>query len=182
MFGHRFARHLAARYGRRGLDRTWAAFMVSILAERGLDGASVLEVGGGFGDIKIELLRRRVSRTTNVEFVDAYDAEAVLLAGVAAKGDRRLHLDRAADRDAVESLDIVVSSDAIRLIRASIHSQGEGSCGPPHRHVNYGPVNWSAFSGQGRGLPVPRHVAYTALGVGDGADRARRNSCLRDDR
>ena len=32
--------------------------MVAFLAEQGLDGATVLEIGGGVGDIQLELLRR----------------------------------------------------------------------------------------------------------------------------
>ena len=48
--------------------------MVGFLAERGVEGATVLEIGGGIGDIQLELLRRGASRTTNLELVDAYDA------------------------------------------------------------------------------------------------------------
>ena len=55
MFGPRFARHLATRYRKRGLDKT-AARMVAYLVDRGLDGASVLEIGGGVGDIQLALL------------------------------------------------------------------------------------------------------------------------------
>jgi len=59
IFGPRFARHLASRYRKRGLDKT-AARMVAYLADRGVDGASVLEIGGGVGDIQLELLGRGV--------------------------------------------------------------------------------------------------------------------------
>src|SRR5829696_4464057 len=55
MFEPRFARHLASRYRRRGLNKT-PARMVAYLADRGADGASVLEIGGGVGDIQLELL------------------------------------------------------------------------------------------------------------------------------
>lgn len=109
VFGPRFARHVASRYRRRGLDRT-ATRMVAYLAVRGVDGASVLEIGGGVGDIQIELLRRGASRATNLELVDTYDAEAAALAGTAGMSDRmtRRQLDIAAAPDAVEVHDIVV--------------------------------------------------------------------------
>ena len=84
--------------------------MVAYLADRGVDGATVLEIGGGVGDIQIELLRRGASRSTNLELVDTYDAEAAALAGRAGVSDRmtRRQLDIAADPEAVEVHDIVV--------------------------------------------------------------------------
>jgi hypothetical protein len=45
--------------------------MVAYLIDRGLDGASVLEIEGGVGDIQLELLGQGASRTTNLELVDA---------------------------------------------------------------------------------------------------------------
>jgi 2-polyprenyl-3-methyl-5-hydroxy-6-metoxy-1,4-benzoquinol methylase len=109
VFGPRFARHVASRYRRRGLDRT-ATRMVAYLAERGVDGASVLEIGGGVGEIQIELLRRGASTSTNLELVDTYDAEANALAGAAGVSDRmtRRQLDIAAAPEAVGVHDIVV--------------------------------------------------------------------------
>ena len=109
MFGARFSGHLARRYRKRGLDRT-AARMVAFLAEQGVDGATVLEVGGGVGDIQIELLRRGAASATNLELVDSYDADARALAADAGLTDRitRRQLDIAATPDAVEQHDIVV--------------------------------------------------------------------------
>ena len=109
MFGARFSGHLARRYRKRGLDRT-AARMVAFLAEQGLDGATVLEVGGGVGDIQIELLRRGAASATNLELVDSYDADARALAADAGLTDRitRRRLDIAVTPDAVEQHDIVV--------------------------------------------------------------------------
>lgn len=84
--------------------------MVAYLAGRGLEGASVLEIGGGVGDIQLELLRRGVSRTTNLELVDAYDQDAADLARTAGLSDRmtRQRVDIAATPDAVDVHDIVV--------------------------------------------------------------------------
>src|SRR5215216_5127139 len=109
MFGPRFARHLASRYRKRGLDKT-AARMVGYLADRGVDGASVLEIGGGVGDIQLELLGKGASRTTNLELVDAYEAHASDLAESAGMRERmiRRQVDIAATPDEVEAHDIVV--------------------------------------------------------------------------
>jgi 16S rRNA G966 N2-methylase RsmD len=109
MFGPGYARHLASRYRRHGLDRT-AARIVSCLDERGVDGASVLEIGGGIGDVQLELLRRGARRATNLELVDAYEPVAAELADAAGLRDRiaRRRLDLAATPDAVEPHDIVV--------------------------------------------------------------------------
>jgi magnesium-protoporphyrin O-methyltransferase len=56
-FTPRFARRVAARYRKKGLDET-ARRMVQFLELRGIEGASVLEIGGGVGEIQIELLKR----------------------------------------------------------------------------------------------------------------------------
>jgi magnesium-protoporphyrin O-methyltransferase len=104
-----FARRKAARYRRRGPDPT-AARMVGFLEQRGIAGASVLEVGGGLGEIQLELLRRGASRATNLELSPAYEAEAEKLLkenGFQDRVTRRLH-DIAADGDAVEPADVVV--------------------------------------------------------------------------
>ena len=104
-----FARHLAIRYRKRGLDKT-AARMVAYLVDRGLDGASVLEIGGGVGAIQLELLGQGASRTTNLELVDAYDTDATNLAEKAGMRDRmtRSQVDIAATPGEVETHDIVV--------------------------------------------------------------------------
>jgi 2-polyprenyl-3-methyl-5-hydroxy-6-metoxy-1,4-benzoquinol methylase len=109
MFGPRFARQLASRYRKRGLDKT-AARMVAYLVDRGLDGASILEIGGGVGAIQLELLGRGASRSTNLELVDAYDTVATDLAETAGMRDRmtRRQVDIAATPDEVETHDIVV--------------------------------------------------------------------------
>ena len=78
IFGRRFAKGRAARYRRRGLDRT-ARRMVDLLAEAGVDGATVLEIGGGVGEIEIELLERGAASATCLELSPAYDADAARL-------------------------------------------------------------------------------------------------------
>ncbi len=109
VFGARFARRAAARYRKRGLDRTERE-MVAFLERRGLDGATVLEVGGGVGEIHIELLKRGAARAVSLELSDAYDGEAVRLLREAGLEDRveRLRHDIAAAPEAVEPADVVV--------------------------------------------------------------------------
>jgi 2-polyprenyl-3-methyl-5-hydroxy-6-metoxy-1,4-benzoquinol methylase len=109
VFDSRFAGRRAARYRRRGLDRT-ARRMVDLLEESGIDGATVLEIGGGVGEIHLELLRRGAASATALELSPAYDAEATRLlaeAGLTDRVQRRL-ADIAAEPDAVEPADIVV--------------------------------------------------------------------------
>jgi magnesium-protoporphyrin O-methyltransferase len=108
-FGGRFARRVADRYRKRGLDKT-AGRMVAFLEAKGIADASVLEVGGGVGEIEIELLKRGARRTTNLELSPAYDAEAARLlaeAGLDGRSERRLH-DIAVDPGGVEPADVVV--------------------------------------------------------------------------
>jgi magnesium-protoporphyrin O-methyltransferase len=108
-FGERFAGRVAKRYRKRGLDRT-SQRIVDFLAERGITGATVLEIGGGVGEIQIELLKRGARRTVNLELSGAYEREARALlteAGLAGRAERRLH-DIAVAPDEVEPVDAVV--------------------------------------------------------------------------
>jgi hypothetical protein len=100
---------MARRYERKGLDKT-ARRMVTFLEQRGLEGATVLEIGGGVGEIQIELLKRGAERAVNLELSAGYDDEAARLAraaGLEGRTDRRLH-DIAVDPDGVEPADVVV--------------------------------------------------------------------------
>ena len=110
VFGDKFARRVAKRYRKRGLDRT-ARRMVAFLEREGVKDATVLEIGGGIGEIHIELLKRGAARAVSLELSPAYDGEARGLlreAGIdPERVDRRLH-DIAADPDGVEQADVVV--------------------------------------------------------------------------
>jgi magnesium-protoporphyrin O-methyltransferase len=84
--------------------------MLSFLEEHGIVGATVLEIGGGVGELQIELLKRGAVRTLNLELSPGYDEEATRLmgeAGVEGRAERRLH-DIAADPSGVEPADVVV--------------------------------------------------------------------------
>ena len=109
VFTDRFAHRVARRYRRRGLNAT-ARRMVDFLTEHGLDGASVLEIGGGVGEIQLELLRRGAARVTNLEISTSYEEQAGRLleqAGMTERVTRRF-LDIAQLPDEVEPADIVV--------------------------------------------------------------------------
>ena len=108
-FGDRFARKMARRYRRRGLSRSERA-IVRFLEDRGIEGASVLEIGGGLGELHVELLRHGAVRATNLEISTKYEPEAARLlehAGLVGRVDSRF-LDIAKEPDEVESADIVV--------------------------------------------------------------------------
>src|SRR5215217_7594148 len=98
-FGASFAGRVAKRYRKRGLDRT-SRRIVAFLERAGVQQATVLEIGGGVGEIQLELLKRGAASAVNLELSPAYDAEARRLLREAgfdeARVQRRLH-DIAAD-------------------------------------------------------------------------------------
>jgi magnesium-protoporphyrin O-methyltransferase len=109
VFTGRFARRVARRYGKHGLSPT-ANRIVEFVTEHGVQGASVLEIGGGVGEIQLELLRRGASKVTNLEISPNYEDEAALLLGrfgMAGRVHRRL-LDIVRSPDEVEAADVVV--------------------------------------------------------------------------
>lgn len=109
VFTNRFARRSARRYRKHGLTPS-AADIVAFARDQGIDGATVLEIGGGVGHIQLELLRAGAGHVTNLEISENYEDEAADLladAGHTGKVTRRL-LDIAAAPDAVEPADIVV--------------------------------------------------------------------------
>ena len=108
-FGARQARRDAKRYRKHGLDQT-ARRLVDELAQHGVDGASVLEVGGGVGAIDIELLGQGAKRAVVVELSNGYDEDARALAaeaGVEARIERS-HGDFAVEEASIEPADVVV--------------------------------------------------------------------------
>jgi magnesium-protoporphyrin O-methyltransferase len=84
--------------------------MVAFIAEQGVNGASVLEIGGGVGAIQVELLRRGAARSTNLELVDTYEDDARELAVAAGVADlvTRRQVDIATSPEEVEPHDVVV--------------------------------------------------------------------------
>ena len=108
-FGDGFARRMSRRYHQRGLNRT-QQHLVDFLAESGIEGATILEIGGGIGEIQVELLRRGADRATNLEISENYEAEATELlrqTGLEDRVTRRMH-DIATGPDEVPEAAVVV--------------------------------------------------------------------------
>jgi hypothetical protein len=109
VFTSKYARRLAKSLRSSGLDDT-AAKMADFATDQGLDGATVLEIGGGVGGLHMELLRRGASQATNIELSTAYEGEAARLLAESGLTERvsRRNADVVADPSAAPSADIVV--------------------------------------------------------------------------
>jgi magnesium-protoporphyrin O-methyltransferase len=108
-FTDKVARRDARRYRRSGLDGN-ARRLVDFVRHQGVDGRSVLEVGGGVGAIQVELLRAGASRTVNAELSAAYEPHAAALADEArlvGRTERRV-LDFATQGHEIEDADVVI--------------------------------------------------------------------------
>jgi 2-polyprenyl-3-methyl-5-hydroxy-6-metoxy-1,4-benzoquinol methylase len=108
-FSEAFARRRARRYRRRGPTRVERR-LVGFLIDQGIEGATILEIGGGVGEVQVELLRAGAARVTNLEISPSYEAEARQLletTGFSGRVDRRI-IDIAAAPDEVEPADVVV--------------------------------------------------------------------------
>ncbi len=92
VFNSRSARKDAKAYRNKGLDGQ-SAQIVSLLTAEPLEGATILEVGGGVGAIQLELLKAGAGRAVSVELSTEYEAAAAeLLAEADLEGrvDRRV--------------------------------------------------------------------------------------------
>jgi magnesium-protoporphyrin O-methyltransferase len=101
------ARREAASYRSKGLGAA-SRWVVDAVRERGIEGRSVLEPGGGVGAVEIELLKAGAARSTVVELSPGYEEVAAQLAreaGVAERMERHVG-DFAAD--GTEPADVVV--------------------------------------------------------------------------
>ncbi|MDQ4503503.1 methyltransferase domain-containing protein [Sinomonas sp. ASV322] len=110
IFDSRFSGAIAKRYGRRGLRQSERR-IVEFLAGTGIEGATVLEIGGGVGEIQLELLKRGAARAVNLELSAGYEEDAARLierAGFGGRIERRLGVDLAEEGDGVEAADVVV--------------------------------------------------------------------------
>jgi 16S rRNA G966 N2-methylase RsmD len=108
MFDERQARRDAETYRRKGLGRP-ARWVVEVAKAGRIEGATVLEIGGGVGAIQLELLKAGAERTVNVELSPAYEDAAAALArsaGLEGRSERRIG-DAVAD-ESIGEADIVV--------------------------------------------------------------------------
>jgi methyltransferase family protein len=127
VFGTKFAERDARRFRRKGLPAS-ARWLRDRLAAGGVEGRTVLEIGGGVGGLQIELLDAGATRSTNVELVDSYEtpAESLLAErGLSDRVERRVG-DFAQNDEGVPPADIVVMHrvlccypDADRLVTAA---------------------------------------------------------------
>ena len=107
LFSRKYASRDARRYRQRGLGTTSRA-VVDLAGD--VEGATVLDVGGGIGAIELELLAAGAARATNVELSGGYEeaAAALLLErGLSDRVDRRV-ADFVSEGEAVEPHDVVV--------------------------------------------------------------------------
>jgi magnesium-protoporphyrin O-methyltransferase len=110
MFGAKRAEADARAYRRRGLDRDERR-VTTFLEDRGVSGATVLEIGGGVGAIQLDLLRAGAAAARNLEISPHYERSAHELAAESGVADR---IDRTvADFAAVAAT--VLPADAVIL-------------------------------------------------------------------
>jgi hypothetical protein len=111
-FGKRAARRDARRYRRRGLDGV-SRRIADFLQERDVEGASVLEIGGGVGAVQVELLHAGAERALNLELSPAYEEAAEELLreeGLEERAERKLG-------DIVRQADLAGPADAVVMNR-----------------------------------------------------------------
>jgi magnesium-protoporphyrin O-methyltransferase len=112
IFSEKSAVSEAKRYRRRGLDAA-SKRIVDVIKLRGVEGKTLLEVGGGIGAIEIELLKAGMAKAVNVELAPTYETAAGKLLGETGLADRveRKVMDFTAAE--VETADVVVMNRVI---------------------------------------------------------------------
>lgn len=88
-FSSREAEGDLKRYQEKGPDKTTSALIDAIVAE-GVDGATLLDIGGGIGAIQLELLAAGAANATSVDASEAYVEVA------RSEAERRGYADRTA--------------------------------------------------------------------------------------
>lgn len=109
IFDERRARAKARDYARKGLDSD-AQRIVDLVHSRTSTGYSLLEIGGGIGEIQLELLRDGATRALNVELGTQWEAVAADLnrdRGLGDRIERRLG-DFAREGESVAAADVVI--------------------------------------------------------------------------
>lgn len=92
LFGEKAARRNLKQYRRRGLDAVGQE-IVDFLRGRGVEGLTILEIGGGIGALETELLKAGASSAVNAELSPAYEPFAHELweeAGVEERAEYRI--------------------------------------------------------------------------------------------
>ncbi len=114
IFSEKTAHGDARSYRRKGLDPT-SRRIFDYLKQRGVEGRTVLEVGGGVGAIQIELLKAGAARAISVELTPTYEQVALELVREAGLEDRveRKVMDFARSASQFEVADIVIMNRVI---------------------------------------------------------------------
>jgi Methyltransferase domain len=112
VFGERTAIHDLRRYRKRGPSKP-TRVLLDALEREGIDGATVLDIGGGVGAIQQELLDAGARLAVGVEASGAY------LRVAAEEAERRGHADRVSHRhgDFVSLADGIEPADVVTLDR-----------------------------------------------------------------
>jgi 2-polyprenyl-3-methyl-5-hydroxy-6-metoxy-1,4-benzoquinol methylase len=114
VFSERAARGEASRYRKKGLDAT-SRRIVELVKAQGVEGRTVLEVGGGIGAIQMELLKAGAARATSVELTPTYEevaGELLKESGLADRVERKV-MDFAQAAGEVGGADIVILNRVI---------------------------------------------------------------------
>ncbi|HKB32896.1 MAG TPA: SAM-dependent methyltransferase [Candidatus Dormibacteraeota bacterium] len=114
IFSEKTARGDAQSYRRKGLDAT-SQLIVDYLKQRGVEGRTILEVGGGVGAIQIELLKAGATSAISVELTPTYEEVALELlheAGLEDRVERRV-MDFARSANEFAMADIVIMNRVI---------------------------------------------------------------------
>jgi magnesium-protoporphyrin O-methyltransferase len=114
IFDEKQARSKARAYARNGLTGD-SRRIVDLVRERVGPGYGVLEIGGGIGDIQLELLEGGAARATNVELATRYEAVASELIHARGLGDRveRRLGDFVREAGAIPAADVVVMNRVV---------------------------------------------------------------------
>jgi hypothetical protein len=114
VFDEKHARSRASEYARKGLTGD-ALRIVDFVRGRLSPGYTVLEVGGGVGEIHLELLRSGASRAVNVELATQYEtvaSELIRERGVGDRVERQLG-DFVGEAGSVPAADVVVMNRVV---------------------------------------------------------------------
>lgn len=114
IFDEKRARAKARAYARKGLTGD-ARRIVELVRRSQAPGFSVLEVGGGVGEIGLELLRYGAARVVNIELATQYEtvaSELIQERGLADRVERRLG-DFVSEADNIPAADVVVMNRVV---------------------------------------------------------------------
>ena len=151
MFSPRAARRSLDRYRSKGLDEIERRIVASA-AEAGIEGARVLEIGGGIGVVQAELLETGAATGEIVELVAAYEPYARELASDKGFADRVTYrvVDLLEHPNDVEPADVVILNRVVCCSPDGIELTGVAGRLARRTLV----------------LSYPRDVVWVRLGVG----------------